>query len=952
MGIEKTKGMGMRDELLQLARTKIEHAEERFDPKEDMLTVRQTKWAGGYHTRKTGILHPLRDAVEYADAIFQTGEKKWYPRGERILRKIVSLQDTRAESKTCGLWPYYLEENLESMIHPDYNWADFISKYLLSVRILCADKISEETRRQMDRAIALAARCSIRRNVGLDYTNIALMSSLTIFAAGELLGEPDFLRKGKERMRDLYAYTRFNGAFSEYNSSAYVVVALHEIARMKLLFKDPECLAMAEAFNGYAWDCLSAHYNESIGQLTPPQMRAYTDLDRGGLSWMVYLGTDGVYGRDIRQEAEDAVSMESLLYPSHCPKRFLPRFEQESRFLAQTYYKKNHLRREETDTTIIRDLDHPDSKAYSYQTPAYSMGIFQASDCWNQRRNAMVVWGTKTPAYLRLRGMIGEYDFCSAMVYGIQDHNRIYGHLGYVSDRGSFHYILDEKKDGVYETNRIYFQFEAGGKEDLRIKETEDGYQLWDQGIRITIRIHRFVFDGKPGTVRISGDGKKLLLIGYEGETIRVDTNQWKDTYGIFSMDVETEETNEPEEESRLETADAVRTRIRGGVLVSEGGFGNKKWKLESPVRPVPFLEACRICSEGQEAALICRIMEKMQHMENQGNVKETCPISIISMDAWEWPQGVALFAMYQYYKDQRDETIRSFLEQWFDRQIEKGLPPQNVNTTCPMLTMACLYEETRKESWKPLLEEWAQGVYACMPRAGEGAIQHVVSGEENRGQIWDDTLYMAVLFLAKMGQIVRRDEYIQESIRQFLVHIKYLTDRKNGLLFHGWTFVGRNHFGEALWARGNSWYTAGLVDYLEMLPGEEEGVRSFLLTTLNEQVKALAACQDASGLWHTLLDDPDSYLETSASCAFAYGILKAVRMGYLDASLEEVGLRAVEGVLGQIRLDGTVEGVSYGTPVFADKEAYKTIPICPMPYGQSMALMMLVEAGKHKPKE
>lgn len=131
MGIEKTKGMGMRDELLQLARTKIEHAEERFDPKEDMLTVRQTKWAGGYHTRKTGILHPLRDAVEYADAIFQTGEEKWYPRGERILRKIVSLQDTRAESKTCGLWPYYLEENLESMIHPDYNWADFISKYFL-----------------------------------------------------------------------------------------------------------------------------------------------------------------------------------------------------------------------------------------------------------------------------------------------------------------------------------------------------------------------------------------------------------------------------------------------------------------------------------------------------------------------------------------------------------------------------------------------------------------------------------------------------------------------------------------------------------------------------------------------------------------------------------------------------------------------------------------------------
>ena len=39
---------------------------------------------------------------------------------------------------------------------------------------------------------------------------------------------------------------------------------------------------------------------------------------------------------------------------------------------------------------------------------------------------------------------------------------------------------------------------------------------------------------------------------------------------------------------------------------------------------------------------------------------------------------------------------------------------------------------------------------------------------------------------------------------------------------------------------------------------------------------------------------------------------------------------------------------VSYGTPVFANREDYRNIPVCPMPYGQSMALMMLVEAGKH----
>ena len=341
-------------------------------------------------------------------------------------------------------------------------------------------------------------------------------------------------------------------------------------------------------------------------------------------------------------------------------------------------------------------------------------------------------------------------------------------------------------------------------------------------------------------------------------------------------------------------------------------------------------------------------ILEKMKGMESDGTVEETCPISIISMDAWEWPQGVALFAMYQYYKESGDKTILQYLKNWFDRQIIKGLPPQNINTTCPMLTLACIYEEEREDKYLPLLQEWLDGVMYRIPRTPEGGLQHIVSGILNEGQLWDDTLYMTVLFLARMGRILENESYVQESIRQFMVHIKYLSDVKTGLFFHGWTFRGNHHFAGALWGRGNSWYTAGLVDYLECLDGNE-GVKQFLLTTLQRQVEALEACQDESGLWHTILDDSDSYLETSASCAFAYGVLKAVRKGYLPAKFAFVGEKAVKGVMSRINADGTVNGVSYGTPVFHTIQEYKDIPICPMPYGQSMALMMLVEAYRGK---
>lgn len=345
---------------------------------------------------------------------------------------------------------------------------------------------------------------------------------------------------------------------------------------------------------------------------------------------------------------------------------------------------------------------------------------------------------------------------------------------------------------------------------------------------------------------------------------------------------------------------------------------------------------------------ILYKILEQIKGLESDGSVEETCPISIISMNSWEWPQGVALFAMYQYYRESGDRTVLDWLTGWFDGQLKKGLPPQNINTTCPMLTLAYLYEETRQKHYLLVLEEWLSGALYKLPRTPEGGLQHAVSGNFNEGQLWDDTLYMTVLFIAKMGEILGRDDCIQESIRQFLVHIKYLTDRKTGLLFHGWTFKGNHNFAEALWGRGNSWYTAGLADYLDILPEKEWGVRQFLLSTLDTQAKALRGLQDSCGLWHTLLDDETSYLETSASCAFAYGLLKAVRLGYLDPSYEETGLRAVRGVLSQIDGKGTVHGVSYGTPVFEQKEDYKNIEICPMPYGQSMALMMLVEALKH----
>ncbi|KDN49546.1 hypothetical protein RSAG8_02248, partial [Rhizoctonia solani AG-8 WAC10335] len=100
------------------------------------------------------------------------------------------------------------------------------------------------------------------------------------------------------------------------------------------------------------------------------------------------------------------------------------------------------------------------------------------------------------------------------------------------------------------------------------------------------------------------------------------------------------------------------------------------------------------------------------------------------------------------------------------------------------------------------------------------------------------------------------------------------------------------------------------------------------------------------TGLWHTLIDDPNSYVESSASAGFAYGILKAVRMRLLpnDPAYISSAKRAIAGVVKCISPKGELEQCSFGTPVFKDLDGYRQIPITSMPYGQALALLALTE--------
>ncbi|WP_321342403.1 glycoside hydrolase family 88 protein [uncultured Cohaesibacter sp.] len=317
-----------------------------------------------------------------------------------------------------------------------------------------------------------------------------------------------------------------------------------------------------------------------------------------------------------------------------------------------------------------------------------------------------------------------------------------------------------------------------------------------------------------------------------------------------------------------------------------------------------------------------------------------------VSFDSWEWPQGVGLYGLAQLWLRTGDEESKTLLEDWYTKQLDQGLPKLNVNTTAPMLALSLLWGKTKEEKWFKPMDDWANAVLS-MPRTEIGGFQHNVSDKINDNELWDDTLFMVALFLASYGEQSGRRELVDEAVFQFLVHTHYLCEPETGLWFHGWSFDGNHNFARARWARGNAWISAGVLDLLE-LADIGEGNKRFLIAVVTAQINTLMKYQAETGAWHTLIDDDSSYEEISATAAFGYAMMKGARLGIGPESWREAGLKALDAVLANIDENGTVQNVSYGTRMGHDLQFYKDIPLEPTAYGQSMALLCLVEALNH----
>lgn len=328
-------------------------------------------------------------------------------------------------------------------------------------------------------------------------------------------------------------------------------------------------------------------------------------------------------------------------------------------------------------------------------------------------------------------------------------------------------------------------------------------------------------------------------------------------------------------------------------------------------------------------------------------------------IEEWDWPQGVGIYGIYKLQEYFGDNRYMDFLTNWFDSNLEKGLPSRNINTTAPFLTLINILDKMpNQEKYEKLCISHADWIMNGLPRTKEDGFQHVTTGIGDRNSVilndsemWVDTIFMAVLFLYKMGVKYDNVKWRDEAEYQVLMHLKYLNDKNSGLFFHGWSFNRNDNFGEVFWCRGNSWYTIGVTEFIITNPKINGALKKFLLSNLEKQLNSLISLQSDEGLWNTILNDKTTYLESSGSAGIVAGIMNGINNGLIGDSYKKCANKAIDALLGCICEDGSVDKVSAGTAMGMDSEHYKNIQINKMAYGQALTLIALSEALKNTKK-
>ncbi len=203
------------------------------------------------------------------------------------------------------------------------------------------------------------------------------------------------------------------------------------------------------------------------------------------------------------------------------------------------------------------------------------------------------------------------------------------------------------------------------------------------------------------------------------------------------------------------------------------------------------------------------------------------------------------------------------------------------------------------------------------------------------------DSVFMVCPILARAGRLTGDPKYDKACVRH-LLFMRRLCARDDGLYRH-------SPLDEAAWGRGNGFPALGLALVLTDMNAASPQIKP-VYAAFKSHIEALVKHQDADGMWHQVIDRPDSYQEMSSTCMITFAITRGMRLGLLrPQEYEPIVRKAWRAINQRIGDHGSIDGVCVGTGKQKSLEAYLKRPKTHGKDGRggAMALLAAVEMAR-----
>lgn len=467
-------------------------------------------------------------------------------------------------------------------------------------------------------------------------------------------------------------------------------------------------------------------------------------------------------------------------------------------------------------------------------------------------------------------------------------------------------------------------------------------------------------------SVKLSEPGSCLL----KGEAVgRIVV--WIDGKECFSCDAGTYFSEE------IQLSSGIHNLIIRTEAEPEGAIG---WKLfegknKESVFQLPF-EICGTNSKWLYLGIFDMPQPEVEKRRERRYIRVDEPNTVIRpvlknklFGRWNYPLGVTMYGLTRLARLLEDKSLEDYAgahisecirlyeyslwdrEQYGYPEINNQLVSMSSLDDCGSFGSAMLeyYGDKMEPEVRRIAEKIADYMLHNQARRPDGAFYRIGPAGFPDATLWADDLYMSVPFLCRCYKLSGRTEYLDDAVNQFMQFKKYLYQPDKKILSHVYDFKFSTATGMA-WGRGNGWCFFSLTELLEVLP-ENHRDRDFLLSYYRELAEGYMKLQGKYGLWHQILDDEDSYEETSCTAMFVYGLCRGVRFGWLDEAMRPIARKsAYKGFKAiterAVDYKGNVHGICRGSSYSFTPEYYKNelLWIVNDPHGIGIVLLAGIE--------